>query len=65
MKNIAFGMRMKKRYTKTQIRERVAELLALDGLEVMNSVIRINSQEESSNGLRFYAPSRLILSFYC
>lgn len=33
MKNIAFGMRMKKRYTKTQIRERVAELLALVGLE--------------------------------
>ena len=33
MKNIAFGMRMKKRYTKAQIRERAAELLALVGLE--------------------------------
>jgi len=32
-KNIAFGMRMKKTYTRQQIRQRVAELLALVGLE--------------------------------
>ena len=32
-KNIAFGMRMKKCYTKAQIRDRVEELLALVGLE--------------------------------
>ena len=32
-KNIAFGMRMKKKYTNAQIRNRVEELLALVGLE--------------------------------
>ena len=32
-KNIAFGMRMKKAYTRQQIRSRVGELLALVGLE--------------------------------
>ena len=32
-KNIAFGMRMKKKYTLPEIRQRVAELLALVGLE--------------------------------
>ncbi len=32
-KNIAFGMRMKKKYTKLQIKNRVEEMLALVGLE--------------------------------
>ena len=32
-KNIAFGMRMKKKYSKQAIRNRVEELLALVGLE--------------------------------